>query len=108
MFFIYLIWNVVFNLKGYVNAIQDDITGKTVPFWLHHTVFKEVQEAEKEVEEEKDERGPVEDVGGRAGDVQGDQLNMAVFFWYLVKSALLSVRYCIRHVFMIPKNPGYV
>ena len=25
--------------------------------------------------------------------VQGDQLNMAVYFWYLVKSDLSSVRY---------------
>ena len=26
--------------------------------------------------------------------VQGDQLNIAVFFWYLVKSDLSNVRYC--------------
>ena len=28
--------------------------------------------------------------------VQGDQLNIAVFFWYLVKSDLSSIRYCTR------------
>ena len=30
--------------------------------------------------------------------IQGDQLNMAVFFWYTVKSDLFSVRYC-THVY---------
>ena len=28
--------------------------------------------------------------------IQGDQLNIAVLFWYLVKSDLSSVRYCTR------------
>ena len=29
-------------------------------------------------------------------DIQGEQLKMAVFFWYIVKSNLSSVRYCNR------------
>ena len=30
--------------------------------------------------------------------VQGDQLNMAVYLWYLVKSDLSSVRYCTVYI----------
>ena len=29
-------------------------------------------------------------------DIQPDQINMAVFYWYLVKTDLSSLRYCTR------------
>ena len=38
MAFIYLVKNVVFIPRCLVKAVQDDISAKTVPIWLHHTV----------------------------------------------------------------------
>ena len=36
--FIYLVWNVVFIPRCFVQAVRDDLSAKTVPIWLHHTV----------------------------------------------------------------------
>ena len=49
--------------KCHVNAVQGDITVKTVPIWLHLTV---------------DESTTLQKWG--ESDIQGDQLNMAMFF----------------------------
>ena len=43
------------------------------------------------------------------GLVQGDQLNMAVLFWYLVKCDSSSVGYCTSETFYkVPEQHGHV
>ena len=36
--FIFLVFNAVFVTLYHVKAVEDDISAKTVPIWLHHTV----------------------------------------------------------------------
>ena len=36
--FLYSVYNAVFILICHVKAVQDDISAKTVPIWLHETV----------------------------------------------------------------------
>ena len=38
LIFIFLVWNASFIPMYYVKAFQDDISAKTIPIWLHHTV----------------------------------------------------------------------
>ena len=44
----------------------------------------------------------------RVAVVQGDQLNMAVRFWYLVKIDLSSVLYCSVAFTKVPEQHGHV
>ena len=44
----------------------------------------------------------IADACEESAKVQGDQLNMAMFFWYFVKSYLPSVRYC-SHIHWISR-----
>ena len=43
LLFIFLVLNAVFITVYHFKAVQDDISAKSVPIWLHHTVIIQIQ-----------------------------------------------------------------
>ena len=43
LLFIFLVFHADFVTVYHVKAVQDDLSAKTVPIWLHHTVYKTIK-----------------------------------------------------------------